>query len=177
MSNKQSNYPSNQLNNLPIGTCSETISCLKELADKGKPSSIEELKQRIDDYFQFCADRDMRIGVESLALSLGVSRVTFWNWCNNNGCTDEWAEICQKAKQFVLTFLEQMSLSGKLNPATSIFLMKNWAGYKDTISFDENAPKETIQRTRTPEQIALEYGLKTSALQDNVLDLPDLPDV
>lgn len=153
MSNKTSNYPANQLNNLPAGTCSETISCLRDLADRGRPQNIAELKQRIDDYFQFCADKDMRIGVESLSLSLGVSRVTFWNWCNNNGCSDEWSEVCQKAKQFVLTFLEQMSLSGRLNPATSIFLMKNWAGYKDTISFDEDVPKETQHRALTASEL------------------------
>ena len=153
MSNRVSNYPANQLNNLPAGVCSETISCLRDLADKGKPQTITELKQRIDDYFQFCAEHDVRCGIESLCLSLGITRTTLFNWCNGNGCDAAWTEVCQYAKQFIVTFIEQVSMSGRLNPATSIFLLKNVGGYKDTISFEEDVPKETQRRALTASEL------------------------
>nr|WP_294660781.1 hypothetical protein [uncultured Blautia sp.] len=56
--------------------------------------------------------------------------------------------------------MEQAILRGKLNPASGIFLMKNWLNYKDSYSFEEvtetkadvNKPKETL------EQIIAEFG-------------------
>ena len=146
MSNKNSNFPSNQLNQLPEGVCAETVQCLRELAERGKPTTVEELRSRIDKYFEFCAEHDFRCGIESLCLSLGVSRTTLWKWCREDGCSAEWAEVCQRAKQFILTFLEQITLTGRLNPASSIFYLKNWADYKDSISFDDALPTTDTRR-------------------------------
>ena len=117
MANHNSNFPSNQLNNLPENFCTDTVRSLRELNALGKPTNIEELKQRIDHYFLFCEQNDFRCGVESLCLALGVSRQTLWNWCNSNGCDEQWAEVCRSAKQFILTFLEQLTLKNKINPA------------------------------------------------------------
>lgn len=145
MANKNSNYPANQLNNTPEGTNTDLIHSIRELAQQGKPHDVEELKTRIDMYFGFCERRDFRCGVESLSLSLGVTRQTFWNWCNGTGVSEEWQEICLVAKQYILTFIEAVSLSGRLNPATSCFILKNWGNYKDSISFDETPSKEATR--------------------------------
>ena len=146
MSNKTSNYPANQLNNLPSGTNANLIGSIRELAQQGKPQNERELQQRIDDFFRFCETHDFRPGVEALALSLGTSRQTFWNWCNGLYVSQEWMEICLTAKQYVLTYIEAASLSGKLNPATSIFVLKNWGNYKDSLSFDETVGTNKGQR-------------------------------
>ena len=146
MANHKSNFPSNQLNNLPENFCKETVHSLRELNSKGKPSNPEELKQRIDSYFLFCEEHDFRCGIESLCLALGVSRQTLWQWCNGNNCTEEWAEICRSAKQFILTFLEQLTLKNKINPASSIFYYKNWADYHDNVSFDEAIPQTSVAK-------------------------------
>lgn len=50
--------------------------------------------------------------------------------------------------------MEQAILREKLNPASGIFLMKNWLNYKDSYSFEEvtetkadvNKPKETLEQ-------------------------------
>lgn len=173
MSNKNSNYPTNQLNNLPAGTCTDTITCLRDLASRGRPNTIEELQQRIDDYFQFCVERDIRCGIESLCLSLGITRTTLYNWSYGKGCSKEWQEICQQTKQFILTFLEQLSLSGKLNPATAIFMLKNVGGYKDSVSFEDMIPGQTSQiRAMSPGEIARLYNTPIDVL--TAADLPQL---
>lgn len=141
MSNKNSNFPTNDLNKLPDGFCTNTVGSLRELAINGKPKTIEELETRIDDYFKYCQQKDFRCGIESLCLALGVSRQTLWNWCNGIGCSEAWKEKCCIAKQFILTFLEQATWQGKINPASSIFYLKNWGNYKDSISFDDNTPE------------------------------------
>lgn len=157
MSNKTSNFPSNQLNGLSPETCAEITSCLMELNRQGKPETTEELQKRIDDYFSFCGHKGLRVGVETLCCALSVSRQTLWKWCDGIGCNEEWAEICRNAKQFIMAFLETLTLSGKLNPASSIFYLKNWGGYRDAISFDNNVPKDSTP-TRTPEEIAKIYA-------------------
>lgn len=141
MANKNSNFPSNQLNNLPPETCAEITSCLRELNEQGKPSTLQELKDRIDSYFAFCERKGLRIGVETLCVSLSITRTTLWRWCEADGCDEEWAEVCRNAKQFIMAFLEVLTLSGRLNPASSIFYLKNWGNYKDQISFDEAIPQ------------------------------------
>jgi len=121
------NFPSEQLNRLSgqdfVG---ETVSNLMELHSLGIPKDTEELKDRIDKYFMFCKERNFRPGIESLALALGTNRQNFWKWCNGNGGKQkEWQDVCCQAKQVVLAFLESAGLSGKLNPATLIFSLKN----------------------------------------------------
>lgn len=149
MANSKSNYPPAQLSNLPDGFTTETVHCLRELASQGKPETLSDLKNRIDNYFMFCENNDFRPGIESISLALGVSRVTFWKWCNSDGCSAEWAKVCEIAKQFVLTFLEQATFKGKINPASSIFYFKNWGNYRDSISFDEAIPINNTRQVLT----------------------------
>ena len=141
MANKHSNFPTNQLNNLPPEVCGSTVGCLRDLAAKGKPKDTNELKDRIDSYFAFCEERNLRPGVESLCLSLGITRQTLWTWCKGEDCSPEWAEICRNAKQFILTFLEAITMAGKLNPASSIFYLKNWGAYVDQVSVVGEEPE------------------------------------
>lgn len=164
MANKDSNFPSNSLNKLPEEFCAETVSSLKDLANKGKPQSIEELALRIDNFFTFCADNGFRPGIEALCLALSISRQTLWNWCKGEGCNDEWKEECNRAKQFILTFLEQATMQGKINPASSIFYFKNWANYKDNISFDDVTLSATQPHVLSLEEIQREIN----TISDNV---------
>lgn len=39
MANKNSNFPSNQLNDIPLEVCKATVDNLKELSQKGKPKT------------------------------------------------------------------------------------------------------------------------------------------
>lgn len=139
---RKSNYPSTALNNVEPDVVSEVIGSLKQLHDMGRCQSDLEVSDRIDAYFRFCQQSGLRCGVESLCLSLSISRTTFWNWCSGIDCSQERQQICLSAKQFIASYLEQISLQGKLNPATSCFLFKNWLGYKDAA--------EPVQTTATP---------------------------
>ena len=132
----------------------QTLPLLMALASQGKPKDVDQLKQRITDFFNFCAANNLRPGVEMLSSCLGVSRVTFWHWCNGTNCSLEWAECCRIARQTIMTFLEQTAISGKLNPATAIFLLKNWGGYKDTISFDDERPDLGIEARVSVKEIS-----------------------
>lgn len=143
MSNKKSNLPNAQLSTIDEDFSAVTVGLLNEIRKKAdrRPETVTELTQRIDDYFRFCADHQMRPGIEQLALCLGVSRQMYWRWCAGEKGA-EWQRICCQARQVVLAFLESASLSGHLNPATGIFLLKNWANYTDSVAITAIPEKE-----------------------------------
>ena len=139
MSNRESNYPTTALDKMNGSEFTgKTVSSIMELSTRGKPQTVAELKERLAQYFSFCEEHRFRPGIETLSLSLGVSRQTFWAWCTkDSGKDSEWREACQQARQIVISFLEQSALCGHLSPPVSIFLLKNLASYKDVVSFDE----------------------------------------
>ena len=115
----------------------EIVKSLIDLADMGKPRTDDEVQQRIDYYFRLCAEREFRPGIESMSAALGISRKTLYAWRKGKGCSEYRTEIVNRAVSLCHGFLEQAILRGKINPASGIFFLKNWAGYKDTVSFEE----------------------------------------
>lgn len=142
----KNNYPQAGLDELEPVAVQQIVSSLKELHDLGRPKTDEETKQRIDDYFAFCEQSCLRPGIESLCLSLHISRTTLFRWNNGEDCSEYKQELIQSAKSFIGAFLEQAMLGGKISPPSGIFLMKNWLSYKDAISIEENIPQKDGKR-------------------------------
>lgn len=147
MSNSVSNYPTQkiktELQKTP-GFVSDTVNSIMEISKGTKPRNETELQERITEYFSFCASHDFKPGIESLALSLGVDRTTFWRWCNaENGVSDDWCNICKTARQGIVAFVEACANSGHLSPPIAIFSLKNLANWKDTVSFEDITPSAT----------------------------------
>lgn len=140
------NYPQGALDEMEPTTVQEIVTSLKELHDMGKPKTDAEIKKRIDDYFSFCQRSNIRPGIESLCMSLHISRTTLFNWNNGTNCSRECQELIQSAKSFIGAYIEQAMLGGKISPPSGIFLMKNWLSYKDTISIEESIPNTTEKR-------------------------------
>jgi len=100
--------------------------------DLNKPAQV---KQRIHDYFQLCADYDMKPQVVALALALGTNRQRLWEI---NSGSDYQLAIPQESKQYIkqaYVILEMLNndymQNGKINPVSAIFLAKNHFGYRD----------------------------------------------
>lgn len=133
------------------------IHSLRELYNMGKPETNTELKERIDMFFEFCEESSVRPGVQALCTALHISRTTLFRWNNGEDCNRERQEIISMAKSFIDSFLEQVTISGQVSPPVGIFLMKNWLGYKDTVSIEENTPKTDIrQHLASREELGLE---------------------
>ncbi len=173
----RNNYPQGQIDEIEPSTVQEIVKSLKQLHDRGKPQTDDEIKQRIDEYFSFCQQSSVRPGIESLCLSLHISRTTLFNWNSGINCSAKCQEYVQSAKAFVGAFIEQSMLCGKISPPSGIFLAKNWLGYKDTISLEDasNTSQQKAISPQTPEEIAAKYG---KILTDGEpLQLPDVPEV
>lgn len=123
------------------------------LLDTVKPKTDNEVRQRVNEYFEYCQASSLRPGVETLRTALHVSRSTLYEWSQGRNCSSERAEIIQGAKSIIDSFLEQAMLSGKVNPATGIFYCKNWLGYHDSISLEESLPMTSTQEALRAEDL------------------------
>lgn len=129
----RNNFPQGKLEELRPEKTQEIVASLRELHDMGQPRTDEEVRDRIDQYFKLCEQSSLRPGVESLCLSLHIVRQTLLNWSQGQGCSEERKRIAQTARGFLASFLEQATLQGKLNPASSCFFFKNWFNYRDNV--------------------------------------------
>lgn len=145
--------PQEQLTEMNPAKTRAIIHSLRQLYDMGKPETNGELKERIDMFFQFCEDSNIRPGVQALCTALHISRTTLFRWSNGEDCDRERQEIIGTAKSFIESFLEQVTLSGQVSPPVGIFLLKAWCGYKDTISIEENIPHEEVRRVLTAAEL------------------------
>lgn len=146
-------YPQQSLETIEPNAIQEIVSNLKELHGRGRPKNDIELQQRIDEYFAFCQQSSLRPGIEGLCLSLSISRQTLYRWASGKNCSQACTEMIQTAKSFIASFIEQCVLGGKINPASGIFLMKNWFDYKDTLSFEEVTAPESERKEISLEEI------------------------
>lgn len=113
----------------------------------------EQVRQRCQQYFDFCREVDQKPGVQGLCLALGVVRATLIAWENENS---ERGAVIVRAKQIIRYLLETWTTSGKLSPPVGIFWAKNIMGYKDNITIEAQTATPTLQADKTPEQIERE---------------------
>ena len=118
--------------------------------DRINLSDPKQIKDRMQFYFQKCREWGRRPGIEGLCLALHVSRQSLWKWQHED---TERGELARTAKQLILSQLESWNIEGKLNPASSIFLLKNWAGYTDAVQL-EAVDNRDHRPTYSPEEIA-----------------------
>lgn len=94
-------------------------------------SDEKQVEQRIQEYFRYCTEEDRKPNLIGVANWLGIDRSTLNSWKRGEYRTATHSPLIQK----VVGTLEEMWVdymqNGKLNPASGIFLGKNFFGYKD----------------------------------------------
>lgn len=102
--------------------------------------NIDEVNQRLDDYFMLMGKRDVKPTVAGMAMALGMHRRTLWAIANDaptggNGYPTalpaEVAHSIKRAYHMMELMWEEYMVHGKINPVTGIFLAKNNFGYQD----------------------------------------------
>lgn len=95
-------------------------------------TSVEEVTQRIKDYFTICADDDMKPSVAGLALAMDIDRRYLWEIREGRkGKNPAVADTIKKAMKILDLQMVDYMQNGKINPVSGIFLMKNNFGYAD----------------------------------------------
>ena len=95
----------------------------------------EQLQSRVIEYFQLCADHDMKPGVAAVALAIGLDRRRMWEIrsgsTRNSTIPQECKDIICGVYDSLETLWESYMINGKINPVSGIFLGKNNFGYQD----------------------------------------------
>lgn len=173
--NKNSNYPNARLDDVPVEVITRTIESVQELSSLGKITRSADMDESFEErttlFIELCKKKGMRPGIESLCAALGITRQELHNWQNGAGnVTERRQEGVKRIKQLIYAFLEQVGMNGRLNPASYIWLCKNWMGYSDSIVI-ENKVNENAIAQLSREEIAARYRA-----QEEFREKPQLPE-
>lgn len=131
------------------------------LADLPKVNltSVEEVTQRIKDYFTICAEDDMKPSVAGLALAMDIDRRRLWEIREGKmGKNAAVSDTIKKAMKILDLQMVDYMQNGKINPVSGIFLMKNNFGYADKqeVVVTPNNPLGDTKDTKELEERYLE---------------------
>lgn len=120
----------------------------------------EAVERRIMEFFEYCAANDLKPGVESMSLAIGVDRRTLYDWETGaaRGNNPRRSEIVKQAKRTLSAYLEYLAQNGKINPVTAIFLFKTQFGLIETTHI-EIGSAQPLGDQLSPEEIAKRVGL------------------
>lgn len=94
-----------------------------------------QLHARVIEYFQLCADHDMKPGVAAAGLAIGLDRRRLWEIrtgsTRNGTIPQECKDIINEVYDSLEVLWEGYMTNGKINPVSGIFLGKNNFGYSD----------------------------------------------
>ena len=94
-------------------------------------SDPEQVRNRIGEYFRHCANNDRKPQIVGMCNWLGISRDTLNNWMRGEIRNSTHYDIIKKACNLIEEQWADYMQNGKINPASGIFLAKNWFSYKD----------------------------------------------
>ena len=94
-------------------------------------SDPDQVSKRITDYFLYCQQNDRKPQLVGMANWLGIDRTTLASWKRGEYRTETHSHIIQKAVGALEEMWADYMMNGKVNPASGIFMSKNWFGYRD----------------------------------------------
>ena len=133
-------------------------------------NNYEQLSARITEYFQICAEDDMKPTVNGLALAIGIDRDTLRDYAiEKRKIPPECRDIIRKAYNFMTNMWESYMTNGKINPASGIFLAKNHFGYVDEVK----VVAERGAERPSDEELIKDAKALSDSLDDDTTYLPE----
>ena len=139
----------------------------------------EQVKTRLNEFFQMHVDADMKPTVSGMAMSLGLDRRRLWEIRSGAkmGGTKEYdlptltLDYIKKAYNYMEILWENYMQNGKINPVSGIFLGKNNFGYQDKQEY-VLTPNSTNDSDYSAEDIRKRYLTDSATLEQlsNSLD-------
>lgn len=101
---------------------------------------VEQVRERLSEYFQIHADNDLKPTVAGMGLALnGMDRRRLWEIRTGNDKAYDLptavSDTIKKAYKLMENLWENYMQNGKINPVSGIFLGKNNFGYQDKTEY------------------------------------------
>ena len=124
-------------------------------------SDPEEIRDRVNFYYQLCVTDGIRPNLPGFALAFGLTRTGLMNAMSDRRMTRECAEEIGRGIAMLDDIISGMALDGLVNPVAVIYFMNNWLGYKNA--------SEVTTRTET-----IESGVDQKALEQKYNTVIDM---
>lgn len=105
----------------------------------------KQVQERINWYFNHCADSEMKPTVKGFCNALGIHRDTLHTWKTGEARRGTHQAIVLKAYDLLEELWEDYMLNGKINPVSGIFLGKNLFNYADKQEYVVTPNTATIE--------------------------------
>ena len=119
------------LQNVKEGDISRVVRESYQYFNRKPVKTDEECVERLNDYFRQCHEEGQIPTVEDMALALGVTRSTLWDWENGRSQTPSRSAIIKKAKEIMAGMDAKLVAEGKIPQVVYIFRAKNYYGMRD----------------------------------------------
>lgn len=116
----------------PPDVLSDIISDIGRWFGSPKVKSDEDCRQRLVAFFEYYAKTGGIPTVEKMALALGATPQTLWDWEVRKTKGSERAEMIKAAKIYLSAIDADLALLGYIDKVVYIFRAKNYYGLKDT---------------------------------------------
>lgn len=113
---------------------------------------IEAVERRSMEYIADCQRTGAKVTPPGLALWLGISSNALTDWLTSYG-TEEHRRSAQRIYQFLHAAFADNAVSGKTSPQLSIFLAKNWFGYRDSQTVETG---QTLEKPKNLDELQRE---------------------
>ena len=121
------------------------------------PKDDDECAERLQEYFQQCNDEGQLATVEDMALALGVTTSTLWDWQHERRQSPARAEMIKTAKQIIAAMDAKLAAEGKIPQVVYIFRAKNFYGMKDQQEMVLTPNADPLGDRRTGAELAQKY--------------------
>lgn len=119
--------------------------------------SPEEVETRCADYIKWCAKFDALPSFSSLALALGVDRITLLEWGTKSRIGQPHSRIIKRVKALITSNTILKGADGSLNPVYAMFLLNNSSqGFTNNSRLEvSQAPTEQIEAPKLDDVIEI----------------------
>lgn len=120
-------------------------------------SDVEQIKERIDWYFDRCEESDSKPTITGLCNAIGIDRKTLYRWEQGHYRSQTHQKLIKRYKGILEELWEIEMVEGKINPIVGIFLGKNHFGYTDKQEYILE-PRQTVVEPTQMEDILSIYS-------------------
>ena len=141
--------------------------------DRKPPLTNEEIAERLNAYFQQCYEEGQIPTVEDMALAIGVTRYTLWDWENSRyNANPERGNLIKKAKEILAGIDAKLVSEGRIPQVTYIFRAKNYFGMRDQQEV-VLTPNNPLGDTTDTETLKNKYLENTYGITEEIAESPE----
>ena len=144
----------------------DTLTALQELMELPAVDldSADEVEQRCNDYIKWCSRYHAFPSLASLAVALGVDRVTLIEWGTKSRIGQRHSTIIKRMKTLIAANTVQKGADGSLNPVYAMFLLNNSSqGFANNTRLEvAQTPTEQIDAPKLDDVIEIYDSKDTS---------------